>query len=147
MGFAMLRSCMSCRHEKQVVTADNDMLQLLNRIALYKQRSTMLFEVAISCTDLKVIKSIFLAQHKMALHLQGTEYVLGDFTIRLCRTILRPGEEVKGIAMDVEYMAGSNAAMAHSALEVSSQLVLHQYMTGRITLTGPADACRSHLPS
>ena len=34
-----------CRHEKQLVAADQDMLALLNRIALYKQRSTMLFEV------------------------------------------------------------------------------------------------------
>lgn len=82
---------MVLRHEKQIITADNDMLQLLNRIALYKQRSSMLFE--------------------------GTEYVLGDFTIRLCRTILKPGEEVKGAVMDVEYMAASNAGMAHAALE------------------------------
>ena len=34
-----------CRQEKQLMTADQDMLALLNRIALYKQRSTMLFEV------------------------------------------------------------------------------------------------------
>jgi len=34
-----------CRNEKQLVTADQDMLTLLNRIALYKHRSTLVFEV------------------------------------------------------------------------------------------------------
>ena len=42
-----------CRHEKQILTADQDMSALLNRIALYKQRAMLLFEV--SC-------------HKHALH-------------------------------------------------------------------------------
>ena len=36
---------MCCRNEKQLVTADQDMLTLLNRIALYKHRSTLVFEV------------------------------------------------------------------------------------------------------
>lgn len=78
------------RNEKQLVTADQDMLTLLNRIALYKHRSTLVFE--------------------------GTDYVLGDFAVKICRTILKPGEEVKGVAMDIEYMAASDAAAAHPAL-------------------------------
>ncbi len=36
---------MCCRNERQLVTADQDMLTLLNRIALYKHRSTLVFEV------------------------------------------------------------------------------------------------------
>lgn len=32
------------RHEKQILTADQDMSALLNRIALYKQRAVLLFE-------------------------------------------------------------------------------------------------------
>ncbi|KAL0054896.1 hypothetical protein WJX82_003923 [Trebouxia sp. C0006] len=78
------------RNEKQLVTADQDMLTLLNRIALYKHRSTLVFE--------------------------GTDYVLGDFAVKICRTILKPGEEVKGVAMDIEYMPASDAAAAHPAL-------------------------------
>ncbi|DBA97362.1 hypothetical protein WJX77_010400 [Trebouxia sp. C0004] len=78
------------RNEKQLVTADQDMLTLLNRIALYKHRSTLVFE--------------------------GTAYVLGDFAVKICRTILKPGEEVKGVAMDIEYVPASDAAAAHPAL-------------------------------
>jgi len=41
---------MCCRNEKQLVTADQDMLTLLNRIALYKHRSTLVFEVGSTST-------------------------------------------------------------------------------------------------
>lgn len=33
------------RHEKQILSADQDMSALLNRIALYKQRAMLMFEV------------------------------------------------------------------------------------------------------
>lgn len=49
---------------------------------------------------------------------QGIEYVLGDFTVRVCRAILKPGEEVKGVMMDIEYMPATNTAAAHPALLV-----------------------------
>jgi len=38
--------------------------------------------------------------------------------VKICRTILKPGEEVKGIAMDIEYMPASDTAAAHPALLV-----------------------------
>lgn len=64
---------------------------------------------------------------------QGTEYTLGDFAVRICRTILKPGEEVRGAVMDVEYMPADNAIAAHPALLVRSighfGLPLHAHAT------------------
>ena len=54
---------------------------------------------------------------------QGTDYVLGDFAVKICRTILKPGEEVKGVALDIEYMPASDAAAAHPALLVRVALL------------------------
>lgn len=47
---------MCCRNEKQLVTADQDMLILLNRIALYKHRSTLVFEVG--STSIRTIATL-----------------------------------------------------------------------------------------
>lgn len=44
--------------------------------------------------------------------------------MKISRTILKPGEEVKGIAMDIEYMPATDAAAAHPALLVRVALLL-----------------------
>lgn len=43
--------------------------------------------------------------------------------MKICRTILKPGEEVKGVAMDIEYRPASDAAAAHPALLVRVALL------------------------
>ena len=38
--------------------------------------------------------------------------------IRVCRLVLKPSEEVKGIMLDVGYLAANSAIHAHPALQV-----------------------------
>jgi hypothetical protein len=54
---------MCCRNEKQLVTADQDMLSLLNRIALYKHRSTLVFEVG--STSIMTIATLIKTPHEV----------------------------------------------------------------------------------
>ncbi len=49
--------------------------------------------------------------------------------MKICRTILKPGEEVKGVAMDIEYMPASDAA-AHPALLVRFACLLRRSNCG-----------------
>ena len=108
---------LSYRHEKQLVTASQDMLNLLNRLGLYKQRSVLLCEV---------LKQCFLAALQWLMpfsclsRCQGSEYQLGDFVVRLCRAILKPGDEVRGLMLDLEYISPDDGQEVQQALEASS---------------------------
>ena len=56
---------------------------------------------------------------------KGTEYALGDLVIRICRLVLKPGEEVKGIMLDVEYFPINSSAEGCPVLQVRTNSVLH----------------------
>ena len=56
---------------------------------------------------------------------EGTEYTLGDFMLRICRLVLKPGEEVKGVMMDVEYFPSNSSTHAHPALQVRTSSFSH----------------------
>ena len=45
--------------------------------------------------------------------------------IRICRLVLKPGEEVKGVMLDVEYFPLNSSTEAHPALQVRTRSVLH----------------------
>lgn len=44
--------------------------------------------------------------------------------IRICRLVLKPGEEVKGVMLDVEYFPLNSSVKAHPALQVGTNSVL-----------------------
>lgn len=60
---------------------------------------------------------------------QGPEYEAGDFVVRLCRAVLKPGDEVKGLMLDVEYTPPSSIQDAHSALEASPLSLKYGHFT------------------
>lgn len=43
--------------------------------------------------------------------------------IRICRLVLKPGEEVKGVMLDVEYFPMNSSAEGHPALQVRTSIV------------------------
>lgn len=44
--------------------------------------------------------------------------------IRVCRLVLKPSEEVKGVMLDVEYLAADSAIDAYPALQVRQKSFL-----------------------
>lgn len=54
---------------------------------------------------------------------QGSEYQVGDFVVHLCRAILKPGDEVRGLMLDVRYIPDQNWQESQQALEASSSCI------------------------
>lgn len=90
------------------------MLNFMNRLGLYKQRSILLCEVSILS-----LQGLYTLQLVPFDHggLQGSEYQVGDFVLRVCRAILKPGDEVRGLLLDIEYMTTQDMQELQQALK------------------------------
>jgi mediator of RNA polymerase II transcription subunit 20 len=78
------------RQEHMVVEADATMQAIMERLQVYRNRLTVLFE--------------------------GFQYELGDFRVKAGRAVLAPVENLRGIIMEVEYMPVSSLEQSRAAV-------------------------------
>ncbi|KAH9548896.1 hypothetical protein CY35_11G111200 [Sphagnum magellanicum] len=76
--------------EHMVVEADATMQAIMERLQVYRNRLTVLFE--------------------------GFQYELGDFRVKAGRAVLAPVENLRGIIMEVEYMPVSSLEQSRAAV-------------------------------
>ena len=57
------------------------------------------------------------AQARAVLQFYGVAYTVGDFTVCVGRAVMRPGEELRGYMVEVEYLPVQAPQLAQAALQ------------------------------
>lgn len=71
------------------------------------------------------------AQARAVLQFYGVAYTVGDFTVCVGRAMMRPGEELRGYMVEVEYLPVQAPQLAQAALQARL-----------VRLPSPAQSCR-----
>lgn len=93
------------RSHKIVIEADSSILTIMEKLQSYKSKVTLNFEVflLVSCISFTYGFFFLFFAKLLVLMVQGAQYKLGDFMVRLIKVVPNQAENLRGILMEVNY--------------------------------------------
>eukprot|EP00897_Mesotaenium_endlicherianum_P009804 jgi/Mesen1/8852/ME000053S08258 len=79
-----------------------------NYLVLRHGRMVVQADAAISL----VMEKLQMYRHRLSVNFEGSEFSLGDFEVRIGKAVLSTSENIRGILLEVEYLAASSLKQA-----------------------------------